>query len=133
MQPAQFAKIFLQDLDLPLEPYAAQIEASITQQLADATGVADVEIGPAAGGLWASRDPPPGLGRAALPPEEREKDARSWDWGLERRDWTGKRKAEAPLESGVELGEVEDDLRVIVDVSADVHFYSFLSRVKNFD
>ncbi|WFD28223.1 Chromatin structure remodeling complex protein sfh1 [Malassezia nana] len=41
--PYQFAHMFLQDLDLPITPYAAQIENLIIQQLADASAVLDSE------------------------------------------------------------------------------------------
>ena len=41
--PYQFAQVFLQDLALPLHPYAVQIESLIIQQLADATAIVDVD------------------------------------------------------------------------------------------
>ncbi|PKI83376.1 Rps1p [Malassezia vespertilionis] len=41
--PYQFAQIFLQDLDLPLHPYAVQIESLIIQQLTDAMQTFDVD------------------------------------------------------------------------------------------
>ena len=41
--PYQFAHIFLQDLELPMQPYAVQIESLIIQQLSDAMSVLDRE------------------------------------------------------------------------------------------
>lgn len=43
LTPYQFASMFLQDLALPLEPYAVQLEASIIQQLSDTISVLDAE------------------------------------------------------------------------------------------
>lgn len=41
VSPYQFAHIFLQDLELPTQPYAEQIESLIIQQLSDAMSVLD--------------------------------------------------------------------------------------------
>ena len=43
MTPYRFAQSFLQDLDLPLHPYAAQIESLIIQQLTDAMSVLETD------------------------------------------------------------------------------------------
>ena len=73
--------MFLQDLSLPLNPYAEIIASSIEQQIED-NQVADIEVGPAMGGPWAAADAPLGQSRSQLPEHEREKDARPWDWGV---------------------------------------------------
>ena len=41
ISPYQFAHIFLQDLELPMQPYATQIESLIIQQLSDAMSALD--------------------------------------------------------------------------------------------
>ena len=43
ISPYQFAHIFLQDLELPMQPYATQIESLIIQQLSDAMSALDSE------------------------------------------------------------------------------------------
>ncbi len=48
VSPHHFAKLLLEDLDIPVEPYATQIMNMINQQIDDATGVADIEMEPAA-------------------------------------------------------------------------------------
>lgn len=140
--PRQFARIFLQDLDLPQEPYAEIIAASIEQQIEDAH-IAEIEIGPAAGGPWASADPPNGQSFAQLPDAERRKNSRQWDWGLREmfratagnkrrrldssattngRAWRGAGAQGDPILSvageRLDVGDMEDDLRVVIDVRA---------------
>ncbi len=151
VSPRQFAKIFLQDLDLPVEQYQETVANSIEQQIDEQT-VADIQLGPAAGGPWAAAPPPAGSSssndRSAPPAPDREKEGRQWDWGIQetfeampppppskKRRIAGAqvtgRAPEAAEElptavslppeeeqgAGEDAGDVEDDLRVVIDVS----------------
>lgn len=91
LKPAHFAKILAQDLGLPLDPYAFQIEAAIHQQIEDLGGLAEVEIGPAKGGPWKSREGEEDLlslenglilNNLGLGIDEIGKESRQWDWGI---------------------------------------------------
>lgn len=142
ISPHHFARLLLEDLDIPVEPYATQITNMINQQIDDATGVADIEMEPAAGGVWASARLHDQAGQIALPVAERAqydakeelvKEGRSWDWGLERRDeeqraWR-KRMAER-LDAGQGLGDSEDDLRVIVDYEVQILRHMLRDRLE---
>ena len=179
--PRQFARIFLQDLDLPIDPYLEIIANSIEQQIDDAH-IADIQIGPSPGGPWAEALPGPaavaataaaaavaqtslsvasngpsanGASAAAgssanvagLEAGAGDKDARQWDWGVREnfhaaalRGPPRKRQRIAEMDSGDGLaaaatadeepefeivnagGDVEDDLRVVIDVSAGLLF-----------
>ena len=114
IKPKDFARVFVRDLDLPPDPYTSLVEQAIVEQikLAEQSGIDLVDIGPAAGGPFASRKN-----------EKRKRDGRSWDWGLKRR--REKAREEESLDKETTnwdtegaLGEFEDDMRVIVDVSA---------------
>ncbi|SPO31971.1 related to SFH1 - component of the RSC chromatin remodeling complex [Ustilago trichophora] len=132
ISPHHFAKLLLEDLDIPVEPYATQIMNMINQQIDDATGVADIELEPAAGGVWASARigdkeaefSLPVSERAQYDPEEEAtKEGRPWDWGLERTDelqrqW--RKQMAKRLDAGEGLGDFEDDLRVIVDYEVQI-------------
>ncbi|TKY86895.1 hypothetical protein EX895_004183 [Sporisorium graminicola] len=132
ISPHHFAKLLLEDLDIPVEPYATQITNMINQQIEDATGVADIEMEPAAGGVWASARLGGKEGELSLPPAERDqydageeatKEGRPWDWGLERTDEEQRRwrkRMASRLEAGQGLGDFEDDLRVIVDYEVQI-------------
>ena len=141
--PFQFAKLLLEDLDLPIEPYAGQIQTMIQQQVQEAVGVADIEMEPASGGIWSAARLEDKDGALALPQEERKyydpeeeavKEARQWDWGIDPKDeaqraW--RRKMQDRLASGKGLGAEEDDLRVIVDVSSFVPHIFRHTKQKN--
>ncbi|KDN35410.1 hypothetical protein K437DRAFT_260377 [Tilletiaria anomala UBC 951] len=155
--PRQFAKIFLQDLDLPIDPYAEIIASSIEQQIQDAH-VADIEIGPSSGGPWATADAAMGQSRASLPEAERQKDSRQWDWGLKenfkpafcspnkRRRLDHAQLNGHPHLNGVgahglepiltddgerlDVGEPEDDLRVIVDYEVQILRHHLRDRLE---
>uniref|UniRef100_V5EX55 Uncharacterized protein n=1 Tax=Kalmanozyma brasiliensis (strain GHG001) TaxID=1365824 RepID=V5EX55_KALBG len=142
ISPYHFAKLLLEDLDLPVEPYATQIMHMINQQIDDATGVADIEMEPAAGGVWSSARLEAREGENALSESERRqydvdeeatKEARAWNWGLDRADdeqrqWR-KRMAKR-LEAGEGLGEFEDDLRVIVDYEVQILRHMLRDRLE---
>lgn len=46
ISPAAFARIFCADLDLPMHPYAEQVEGAIRSQIEEWEGVAAVELRP---------------------------------------------------------------------------------------
>jgi chromatin structure-remodeling complex subunit SFH1 len=46
ISPAVFARIFCADLDLPVNPYAEQVEGAIRSQIEEWEGVAGVELRP---------------------------------------------------------------------------------------
>lgn len=139
ISPHHFAKLLLEDLDIPVEPYATQITNMINQQIDEATGVADIEMEPAAGGIWA---PVRVSGTGALPPsehgqydpeEEAIKEGRPWNWGLERlddeqRQW--RKRMASRLEAGEGLGDFEDDLRVIVDYEVQILRHMLRDRLE---
>lgn len=154
--PDHFVRVFLQDLDLPYEPYGHQIEASIHQQIEEWTTLAEIDVSPAPGGIWACRNPDASKGerrRADIPDtRERNKDARTWDWGIRqeyKRHMKGaqadvtapqnKRKA-IQLEGNNDVGssekveghngEWEDDLRVIVDYDVQILHHSLRDRLE---
>jgi len=113
IKPKDFARVFVRDLDLPPDPYTSLVEQAIVDQikLAEQSGIDLVDIGPAAGGPFASKKN-----------EKRKRDARSWDWGIKRR--REKAKEDDPAEQGAakwdtegKHGDFEDDVRVIIDVS----------------
>ncbi|PWN48940.1 SNF5-domain-containing protein [Violaceomyces palustris] len=133
--PYHFARLLLADLDLPVEPYATQIQNAILQQVEDATGTADLEIEPAAGGIWSAA--------TRLRNDEREKDeyeeeeeatkeSRQWDWGLrETKDHQEFRTRMAKrLKTGKGLGDFEDDLRVIVDYEVQILRHNLRDRLE---
>ncbi|SJX66631.1 related to SFH1-component of the RSC chromatin remodeling complex [Sporisorium reilianum f. sp. reilianum] len=132
VSPHHFAKLLLEDLDMPVEPYATQIMNMINQQIDEATGVADIEMEPAAGGVWAAARISGNEGELALPAserdqydsdEERTKEGRAWDWGLERTDDEQRRwrkRMARRLDANQGLGDFEDDLRVIVDYEVQI-------------
>ncbi|SNX88092.1 related to SFH1 - component of the RSC chromatin remodeling complex [Melanopsichium pennsylvanicum] len=142
ISPHHFAKLLLEDLDMPIEPYATQIMNMINQQIDDAIGVADIEMEPAAGGVWASARfsaDEAGLSLSESeqgqydPDEEAIKEGRSWDWGLERCDETQRawRKQMAKrLDASQGLGEFEDDLRVIVDYEVQILRHMLRDRLE---
>lgn len=133
---SDFIRVFLQDLDLPMEPYAHQLEASIHQQIEEWTALAEIDVSPAKGGVWANRDPEDERkrrrrGEGEQRPEAKGKDARSWRWGIDeefkkhmretkggvkRRRIEGAAGGEEEYIEGQD-GEWEDDMRVIVNVS----------------
>lgn len=113
VKPKDFARIFVRDLELPLDPYVSLVEQAIIDQikLAEQSGTDLVDIGPAVGGPFASKKD-----------EKRKRDARSWDWGIKRR--REKTKEDEPMEQKSakwdtegKYGDFEDDIRVIIDVS----------------
>jgi chromatin structure-remodeling complex subunit SFH1 len=115
IKPKDFARVFVRDLDLPPDPYTSLVEQAIHDQikLAEQSGIDLVDIGPAAGGPFASKRT-----------EKRKRDARSWDWGIKRH--REKAKVEDPMDQRAakwdtdgKYGEFEDDIRVIIDVSGD--------------
>lgn len=142
ISPHHFAKLLLEDLDIPVEPYATQIMNMINQQIDDATGVADIELEPAAGGVWASARLSDKEGELSLPPSERShydpdeeaiKEGRPWDWGLERcndeqRAW--RKEMAKRLDAGRGLGDFEDDLRVIVDYEVQILRHMLRDRLE---
>lgn len=143
LTPAHFARVFLQDLDLPVDPYAQQIEAAIHQQIQDWAMLAEVDLSPARGGIWACRDPDPTKGektRADVPDDkEKAKDARSWDWGIQRefkrhmrrnkrKRGTDPHDGTRPLEGA--QGEWEDDMRVLVDYEVQVLQHNLRDRLE---
>ncbi|KAJ1572301.1 hypothetical protein NDA11_006015 [Ustilago hordei] len=142
ISPHHFAKLLLEDLDIPVEPYATQIMNLINQQIEDATGVADIELEPAAGGIWASARLAGKQGELSLPLseqshydplEEATKEARSWNWGLERSDeqqraW--RKQMAKRLHTGQGLGDFEDDLRVIVDYEVQILRHMLRDRLE---
>lgn len=142
ISPHHFAKLLLEDLDIPVEPYATQIMNMINQQIDDATGVADIELEPAAGGVWASARISGKQGELSLPASERAqydpeeeatKEGRPWDWGLERSDelqrqW--RKQMAKRLDAGQGLGEFEDDLRVIVDYEVQILRHMLRDRLE---
>lgn len=131
--PSTFVRIFLQDLDLPYDVYGPQLEASILQQIEDWNPISEIQMGPAAGGVWACREPDllRGEKRKADIEDEREKrkDARSWNYGIEKQfrrfiKASGKEKQRLLEDRPDETvegqdGEWEDDLRVISNVSSE--------------
>ena len=142
ISPHHFAKLLLEDLDIPVEPYATQIMNMINQQIDDATGVADIEMEPAAGGVWAPARISSKEGELALPPAERGqydpeeeavKEGRGWDWGLQRTDeeqrlW--RKQMAKRLDAGEGLGDFEDDLRVIVDYEVQILRHMLRDRLE---
>ncbi|KAJ1036073.1 hypothetical protein NDA18_000219 [Ustilago nuda] len=142
ISPHHFAKLLLEDLDIPVEPYATQIMNLINQQIEDATGVADIELEPAAGGIWASARLSGKQGELSWPLseqshydplEESTKEARSWNWGLERSDeqqraW--RKQMAQRLHTGQGLGDFEDDLRVIVDYEVQILRHMLRDRLE---
>lgn len=137
MTPRQYIKVFLQDLDLPWDPYGHQMEASIQQQIDDWQTLAEIDVSPAKGGVWSPRKRKAigGMAAEGRDEEETRNDARGWDWGIQR-EFKRFVKAAAPqipkarrekalkrllLEDDGQVegqdGEWEDDLRVILDVS----------------
>ncbi|SPO31858.1 related to SFH1 - component of the RSC chromatin remodeling complex [Ustilago trichophora] len=142
ISPHHFAKLLLEDLDIPVEPYATQIMNMINQQIDDATGVADIEMEPAAGGVWASARISGKEGELSLPAsewsqydpeEEATKEGRPWDWGLERSDelqrqW--RKQMAKRLDAGEGLGDFEDDLRVIVDYEVQILRHMLRDRLE---
>ncbi|KAJ1018556.1 hypothetical protein NDA16_004838 [Ustilago loliicola] len=142
ISPHHFAKLLLEDLDIPVEPYATQIMNMINQQIDDATGVADIEMEPAAGGIWASARLGTKQGELSLPVSERSqympeeeatKEGRPWNWGLERCDEEQRRwrKLMAKrLDAGEGLGDFEDDLRVIVDYEVQILRHMLRDRLE---
>lgn len=144
ISPHHFAKLLLEDLDIPVEPYATQIMNMINQQIDDATGVADIEMEPAAGGVWASARLDDKQGELELllpecerdqydPVEEATKEGRPWNWGLERTDeqqrqW--RKQMAQRLDAGRGLGEFEDDLRVIVDYEVQILRHMLRDRLE---
>lgn len=141
LTPAQYARVFLQDLDLPLEPYASQIEAAINQQIDEWAALAELDIQPARGGIWACRDVDASRGekfRADIEDDrERAKDARGWDWGIRRefkralkkRKRGGDEDSSAASLEGAS-GEWEDDLRVVVDYEAQILQHTLRDRLE---
>ncbi|GAC94998.1 hypothetical protein PHSY_002571 [Pseudozyma hubeiensis SY62] len=142
ISPHHFAKLLLEDLDIPVEPYATQIMNMINQQIDDATGVADIEMEPAAGGVWASARFASKQGELALPESERSqydpdeeatKEGRPWNWGLERSDEEQRRwrkQMAKRLDAGQGLGDFEDDLRVIVDYEVQILRHMLRDRLE---
>lgn len=142
ISPHHFAKLLLEDLDIPVEPYATQIMNMINQQIDDATGVADIEMEPAAGSVWASARIGGQEGELSLPPSERDqydpaeeatKEGRPWNWGLERTDEEQRRwrkRMASRLEAGQGLGDFEDDLRVIVDYEVQILRHMLRDRLE---
>lgn len=133
---SDFIRVFLQDLDLPMEPYAHQLESSIHQQIEEWTALAGIDLSPAKGGVWANSESEEKARRAqvagAVKGAEKGKEARSWKWGIDEefkkrmRETKGgakRRKIEGQTKGGEEYiegqdGEWEDDMRVILSVSA---------------
>ncbi|KAN0064159.1 Chromatin structure remodeling complex protein sfh1 [Thecaphora frezii] len=142
ISPYHFARLLLEDLDLPLEPYATQIQNMITQQVEEAIGVADIEMEPAAGGIWSAARLEAKDGELVLtdeekaqydPAEENVKEARQWDWGLARLDPEHKawrQRMQQRLKTGEGLGAVEDDIRVIVDYEVQILRHSLRDRLE---
>lgn len=142
ISPHHFAKLLLEDLDIPVEPYATQIMNMINQQIDDATGVADIELEPAAGGVWSSARLNAKEGELSVPvtergqddaEEEATKEGRPWNWGLERcdqdqRQW--RKQMAKKLDAGQGLGEFEDDLRVIVDYEVQILRHMLRDRLE---
>lgn len=152
IKPRDFARSFVRDLSLPVDPYTSLVEAAIIDQikLYQSSGIDLVHIGPAPGGPWASRangakegGEERGMtlgGAGALSKLQRgRRESRQWDWGLRKvaddvinssigkEVGERKRKREATAAEDVVLGsdgDHEDDLRVIVDVS-DSFVYGF--------
>ncbi|CAO1619724.1 unnamed protein product [Parajaminaea phylloscopi] len=153
--PEHFVRVFLQDLDLPYDPYGQQIEASILQQIDDWTPLAEIDVSPAPGGIWACREADAAKGekrRADIADvRERNKDARSWDWGIKKefrrhqralnaasdvrasKARLGKRKAiDSASSDKVEGcdGQWEDDLRVVVNYDVQILHHSLRDRLE---
>lgn len=123
----QFVKVFLQDLDLPFEPYGPIVEGQMKNQLEDWSQLANVHLTPAPGGVWSCRDPDPAKGERGRgdikDKREKRKDARMWNWGIERefrryiQSKGKKRKLDDLTQIEGQDGIWEDDLRVMIDVS----------------
>lgn len=82
VSPLAFAERFLRELDLP-EEHAETIAASIKQQIED-EDTAEFVVSPPRGSAWASGQVPGSEEHDKLPPQEKRKDARPWDWGLDK-------------------------------------------------
>lgn len=123
----QFVKVFLQDMDLPFEPYGPILEGQMKNQLEDWSQLANVHLAPAPGGVWSCRDPDPARGERGRgdikDKREKRKDARMWNWGIERefrrymQPKGKKRKIDDLAHIEGQNGSWEDDLRVMIDVS----------------
>lgn len=140
LTPMSFAQRFLYDLDLPLEPHAEVIAASIQRQIEEAD-TADLAIGPAPGSPWAAPSMTKSQEHAARAANRR-RNARPWDWCLYRDSWEPARKRRrtvsapsldgrteglmsdqlAEINGGVKA-EAEDDLRVMLSVRARSFFF----------
>ncbi|CAO1616149.1 unnamed protein product [Sympodiomycopsis kandeliae] len=150
LTPAHFARIFLQDLDLPIDPYANQIEAAINQQIEEWSTLAEIDVGPARGGIWSCRDPDASKGekfRSDITDErEKAKDARAWNWGIEknfkremkrlkRESGPHPKKRKLDNASATEIpegskGEWEDDLRIVLDYQVQILQHTLRDRLE---
>lgn len=157
--PDHFVRIFLQDLDVPYDTYGQQIEASIYQQIDEWTPLAEIDVSPAPGGIWACREPDATKGERRRVDisdvREKHKDARSWDWGI-RQEFQrfhkaaklatsakpsnsvgekGRRKRKAFELSTLEKvegadGQWEDDLRVVVNYDVQILHHALRDRLE---
>ncbi|UZJ51965.1 hypothetical protein CBS101457_001285 [Exobasidium rhododendri] len=126
IKPKDFARVFVRDLDLPPDPYTSLVEQAIIDQikLAEQSGIDLVDIGPAAGGPFASRKD-----------AKRKRDARSWDWGIRRRrekvreDDALELKA-ARWDTEGKFGDFEDDIRVIIDYDVQIYKHHLRDRLE---
>ncbi|PWN38104.1 SNF5-domain-containing protein [Meira miltonrushii] len=148
IKPREFAKVYVRDLDLPNEPFVELIEGAIVEQikLYKESGVDLVDVGPASGGPFASKDG-----------KKRKRDGRNWDWGIKgsnanndtptkkvlalepSAESTTKTNGHHEEESKTDVerwntegpdGNFEDDLRVVLDYDVQIYRHHLRDRLE---